>query len=107
MRGVNFIHLTAVKGAKIGQTPIWDEPEVLLSQSDAEQLEGFLHAGWCRDPKSHGGESNSGGPVARVNQAEKRCGGEPREVIRVLKHQAYADDTTAKAEKSGRFEKRG
>ncbi len=44
VRGVNFIHLTTVKGAKIGQPPIWDEPEVLLSQSDAEQLEGFLHS---------------------------------------------------------------
>ncbi len=107
VRGVNLIHITAVKGAKIGQPPIWDEPEVLLSQSDAEQLEGFLHSGWCRGPKSHGGESNSGGLVAKVNQAEKRCGGEHREMIQVSKLQAYADDTTAKAEKSGRSEKRG
>ncbi len=71
-QGVNFIHLTAVKGVKIGQPPVWDGPDVLLSQSDAEQLEGFLHSGWCRNQKPHGGESISGSPVARIKGAEGR-----------------------------------
>jgi hypothetical protein len=58
VRGVNSIHPTSVEGAKIGQPPIWDEPEVLLSQSDAEQLEGFLHSGWCRG-RSRMGENQT------------------------------------------------
>jgi hypothetical protein len=107
VRGVNSIHPTTIEGAKIGQPPIWDEPELVLSQSDAELLEVFLHSGWYRNPKSHGGGSNSGGSAAKVNRAKEQCGGEPQEMIRVSRHQAYADDTTVKAEKSGRLEKRG
>ncbi len=104
--GVNFIHLTAAKGIKNGRLPVWERPDMLLSQSDAEQLEGFLYSGWCRDQEPHGEESISGGTVARIKGAEGQHGGEPREVIQVLEHRVYADDTTTKAEKSGQFETR-
>jgi hypothetical protein len=103
-KGVNFIHLTAAGGIKSGRPLVWERPDMLLSQSDAEQLEGFLYSGWCRDQEPHEEESISGGTIARIKGAEGQHGGEPHEVIQNLEQRVYADDTTAKAEKSGQFE---
>ncbi len=100
-RGVDSIQHAITEGVGGGEPPAWEGPDVLLSEKDAERLEGFLYAGWHRDLEAQEEEATSGGTVARTEGAAEQRRGEPRGVIQNLEHQAYADDTTIKARGSG------
>jgi hypothetical protein len=48
-KGVSIIRRTAARGTRSGELPAWERPDVLLGMEDAKCLEGYLHAGWCKD----------------------------------------------------------
>ncbi len=60
-----------------------------------------MYAGWRGDLEAQKEEATSGGTLARVDKAAEQHRGEPRGMIQNLKHQAYADDTTIRARRSG------
>jgi hypothetical protein len=104
-KGVNSIHHTAAGGVENGGLPAWERPDVLLSRKDAERLEGFLYAGWCRDLEARKEGPTSSGTMARIEEATEQRRGEPRGTARSLGHQAYADNTTTRTRRSDPLER--
>jgi hypothetical protein len=100
---VDSIQHVTIEGVGDGEPSAWGGPDVLLSGGAAERLEGFLYAWWRRDLEAQEEEATSGGTLARVDKAAEKHRGKPRGMIQNLKHQAYADDTTIRARRSGAF----
>jgi hypothetical protein len=65
-----------------------------------------LYAGWRRDLEAQEEQATSGGAMARIEGAAEQRRGRPRGMIQNLEPQAYADDTTIKARRSGALETR-
>jgi hypothetical protein len=107
-KGVDIIRRTSIKSSGCGQLPVGQRPDVLLGMEDAKCLEGYLRAGWCEDRVTPGG-------LPRRNRTASACleeklasskagtavGGptrpiriKPNQAARVVRLQAYADDTT-------------
>jgi hypothetical protein len=120
VKGVGIIRRTAARGTGSGELPAWERPDVLLGVEDAKRLVGYLRAGWCKDREMRGGlptrrakrddaasvcfgdKPASGTAVAAVGEATERFGVESHEAARVLRRQAYADDTTTGREEAMR-----
>jgi len=119
-KGVDIIHRTAARGTGGGELPAWEKPDVLLVVEDAKRLEGYLRTGWHRDQEVQGAlpmeeaRQNATAPVCfgdkPASSAAMTAAGEPieqfgvkiRKGARVLRHQAYRDDTITKAEEAAR-----
>jgi hypothetical protein len=119
-KGVSIIHRTATRGAGNGELPAWERPDVLLGAGDAKRLEGYLRAGWRKDQETQGalltqearrnvatsacfGDKPAGGAtMAAAGEVIKQFGVKFRGAARVLRHQAYGDDTTTRAEEAMR-----
>ncbi len=56
-KGVDIIRRTSVRKSGCGELPFGQRPDVLLGMEDAKRLEGYLRAGWCKDPVTQGGLS--------------------------------------------------
>ncbi len=119
-KGVNIIHRTAARGTGSGELPAWERPDVLLGVEDAKRLEGYLRAGWRGDqeaqgtlpteearrnvaaPVCFGDKPASGATMTTAGEAVKQFRVKFRKEARVLRHQAYGDDTTTRAEEAAR-----
>ncbi len=119
-KGVSIIHHTAARSARSGELPAWERPDVLLGVEDAKRLEGYLRAGWRRDqeaqgtlpteearrnvaaPVCFGDKPASGVTMTAAGEAIEQFGVKFREEARVLRHQAYGDDATTRAEEATR-----
>jgi hypothetical protein len=119
-RGVDIIHRTAARGTGGGELPAWEKPDVLLGAEDAKRLEGYLRTGWRGDQEAQRilpteearrddaasvcfrDKPASGNAMAAVGEATERVGVEFHEAARVLRRQAYADDTTTRTQEAAR-----
>jgi hypothetical protein len=120
VQGVDIICNTSARRTRNGELPSWERPDVLLGMEDAKRLEGYLRAGWCKDRETQGGlptqrprqdetasvclrdKPASGNARAAVGGVTKRVGVELHPAARVLRHQAYADDTTLRSQGAAR-----
>ncbi len=120
-KGVSIIHRTAARGVGSGELPAWERPDMLLGVEDAKRLEGYLRAGWRKDQETQGalrtqearwnvaatvcfGDKLAGGAtMAAAGEAIEQFGVKFRGAARVLRHQAYVDDATTRAEEATRL----
>ncbi len=110
-RRVGTIRFTSAGNTGNGELPSWERPDVLLGMEDTKRLEGYLRAGWCEDRVTQGGlprrdrtasacleeklASNKAGTA--VGGVVRRVRAQPHQTARVLRLQAYADDTTLRS----------
>ncbi len=111
-KGVDIIRHPSVRSSGGGESHFWQRPDVLLGMEDAKRLEGYLRAGWCEDRVTQGGlprrdrtasacleeklaSSKAGTAVGGVI---RRVRVQPHQTARVLRLQAYADDTTLRSQ---------
>ncbi len=117
---MGIIRRTAARGTESGELPTWERPDVLLGMEDAKRLEGYLRAGWCKDREMQGGlptrkarrgvaasvcfgdKPANGTAMAAVGEDTEQFGVRVREATQVLRHQAYGDDATTRAEEAMR-----
>ena len=117
---VGIIRYTSARSTGNGELPAWERPDVLLGMEDAKRLEGYLRTGWCKGRETQGGLTTrrerrdeaasvrlmnkpaSGNAIAAVGGVTKRVGAELHQTARVLRHQAYADDTTLRSQGAAR-----
>ncbi len=117
---VDIIRHTSARSTGNGELPAWERPDVLLGMEDAKRLEGYLRTGWCKGRETQGGlptrrarrdetasvclrdKPASGNAMAAVGGVTKRVGVELHQAARVLRHQAYADDTTLRSQGAAR-----
>jgi hypothetical protein len=114
-KGVSVIRHTAARGARSGELPAWERPDVLLGKEDTKRLESYLHAGWRNAQETRkalpaqeekrdvattvcfGDEPVGCATIATARKATEKFGADFREAAWLLKHQAYVDDATARA----------
>ncbi len=120
-QGVGIIRYTSARSTGNGELPAWERPDVLLGMEDAKRLEGYLRAGWCKGRETQGGlptrrarrdvtasvclrdRPASGNAMAAGGGVTKHVGVELHQAARVLRHQAYADDTTLRSQGAARL----
>jgi hypothetical protein len=107
-KGVGIIRRMSTKNSGCGQLPLGQRPDVLLGMEDAKRLEGYLRAGWCEDRVTPGGlprrnRTASASLEERLASSKAEAAAEklarpnrvqPHQAARVVRLQAYADDTT-------------
>jgi hypothetical protein len=107
-KGVDIIRRMSTKNSGCGQLPFGQRPDVLLGMEDAKRLEGYLRAGWCEDRVTPGGlprrnrtasasleeKLASSKAEAAAEELARPIRVQPRQAARVVRLQAYADDTT-------------
>jgi hypothetical protein len=107
-KGVDIIRRMSTKNSGCGQLPVGQRPDVLLGMKDAKRLEGYLRAGWCEDRVTPGGlprrnRTASASLEERLASSKAEAAAEklarpnrvqPHQAARVVRLQAYADDTT-------------
>jgi hypothetical protein len=107
-KGVDIIRRTSIRSSGCGQLPFGQRPDVLLGMEDAKRLEGYLRAGWCEDRVTQGGlprRDRTASACLEEKLASSKAGTavggltrpirvQPHQAARVVRLQAYADDTT-------------